>query len=104
MATDEQPRTDEDQADDDDRRPLVEKPEVTDEHKEKASEMARDYKEERPTVVMPGTGGAVSGTAVNDWIDEDGEPKFAKENAKQNQGAGGENGPDEGAEKSSEST
>ena len=28
--------------------------------------------EDRPTVVLPGSGGAVSGTAVNDWLDEDG--------------------------------
>jgi hypothetical protein len=57
----------------------TEKPEVTDEHREKAKEMRKEYEEERPTVVMPGTDGAVSGTAVNDWIDDDGNPKFAKE-------------------------
>lgn len=27
---------------------------------------------------MPGTDGAVSGTAVIDWIDEDGEPKYKR--------------------------
>ena len=31
----------------------------------------------RPTVVLPGSHGAVSGTAINDWIDENGESKFA---------------------------
>jgi hypothetical protein len=31
--------------------------------------------QDRPTLVLPGTGGAVSGTAVNDWLDEDGNPK-----------------------------
>ena len=30
--------------------------------------------EDRPTVVLPGSGGMVSGTAVNDWLDEDGNP------------------------------
>jgi hypothetical protein len=61
----------------------TEKPEVTDEHKEKAKELRKDYEEERPTVTMPGTDGAVSGTAVNDWIDEDGNPKFSDESNKQ---------------------
>lgn len=26
--------------------------------------------------MLPGSGGAISGTAVNDWIDEDGNPKY----------------------------
>ena len=33
--------------------------------------------EDRPTLVLPGTGGSVSGTAVNDWLDDDGNPKGA---------------------------
>ncbi|MBY0286607.1 MAG: hypothetical protein K2X52_05615 [Mycobacteriaceae bacterium] len=61
----------------------TEKPEVTDEHKDKAKEMRKDYEEERETVTMPGTDGAVSGTAVNDWIDDDGNPKFSDESNKQ---------------------
>jgi hypothetical protein len=56
-------------------RPATEKPDVTDEHKNKAAEMAKDYDDKRPTVRLPGTGGAVSGTAVNDWIDDEGNPK-----------------------------
>ncbi|MEE2852994.1 MAG: hypothetical protein VX424_10130 [Actinomycetota bacterium] len=36
--------------------------------------MMEAYKE-KPTIVLPGTGGSVSGTAVNDWLDEDGNPK-----------------------------
>jgi hypothetical protein len=58
---------------------LTEKPEVTDKHREIAKEMRKEYEEDRPTVTMPGTDGAVSGTAVNDWIDDDGNPKFAKD-------------------------
>ncbi len=50
-----------------------EKPEPDDEAKKKASEMMTAY-EDRPTLVLPGTGGAVSGTAVNDWLDDDGNP------------------------------
>ncbi len=32
--------------------------------------MAKAYDEQRPTTKMPGTDGAVAGTAVNDWIDD----------------------------------
>jgi hypothetical protein len=48
----------------------TEKPEVTDEHKEKAKEMAKAYDEDRPSTTLPGSGGTVSGTAVTDWVDE----------------------------------
>lgn len=48
----------------------TEKPEVTDEHNDKAAEMARSYDEDRPTTTLPGSGGTVSGTAVTDWVDE----------------------------------
>ena len=65
----------------------TEKPEITDEHKEKAKEMRKEYDEDRPTISMPGTDGAVSGTAVNDWVDDDGNPKFSEESKK-----GGEEG------------
>lgn len=82
-STDEQsaePRTDEHHnvLDEPEERPRTEKPEVTDEHREKAKEMHKAYEEERPTTKMPGTGGAVAGTAVNDWLDDDGNPKYSK--------------------------
>jgi hypothetical protein len=51
-------------------RQRTEKPEVTDEHKAKAKEMAKVYDEDRPTTSLPGSGGAVSGTAVTDWVDD----------------------------------
>jgi hypothetical protein len=57
--------------------PPTEKPEVTDEHRKVAKEMRKDYEEDRPTVKMPGTDGAVAGTAVNEWLDDDGNPKFS---------------------------
>ena len=44
--------------------------------------MGKDYEEDRPTITMPGTDGAVSGTAVNDWVDDDGNPKFSDESKK----------------------
>jgi hypothetical protein len=62
--------------------PPTEKPEVKDEHKEKAKEMAKDYDDQRPTVKMPGTGGAVAGTAVNEWLDDEGNPKFSDKSDK----------------------
>jgi hypothetical protein len=58
---------------------ITEKPEITDEHRAAAKEMRKEYEEERPTIVMPGTGGTVAGTAVNEWVDENGEPKFGKD-------------------------
>ena len=48
----------------------TEKPEVTDEHKKKAKKMVEAYDEDRPTTTLPGSGGAVSGTAVTDWVDD----------------------------------
>jgi hypothetical protein len=53
----------------------TEKPEPDEKAKQKAAEMMTAY-EDRPTVVLPGSGGKVSGTAVNDWLDEDGNPKY----------------------------
>jgi hypothetical protein len=61
MGTDEQQPTESGQ--------LTEKPEVTDEHKEKAKEMARAY-DDLETTTLPGSGGTVSGTAVTDWVDD----------------------------------
>lgn len=57
---------------------VTEKPEVTDEHKERAKEMAEAYEDDRPTVSMPGTSNTVTGQAVADWVDEDGKPKYGE--------------------------
>jgi hypothetical protein len=57
---------------------LTEKPEVTDEHRAKAKEMKESYEEDRATVTMPGTAGTVAGTAVNEWLDDDGNPKYGE--------------------------
>jgi hypothetical protein len=53
-----------------DTRPRTEKPEVTEEHKEQAKEMAKAYDEDRPTTTLPGSEGTVAGTAVTEWVDE----------------------------------
>ncbi|MCV6971410.1 hypothetical protein [Mycobacterium bohemicum] len=50
-------------------------PEVDENAKNAASEMMGAY-EEKPTIVLPGSGGTVSGTAVNDWLDDEGNPKY----------------------------
>jgi hypothetical protein len=58
---------------------MTEKPEVEDKHKEIAKEMMKEYDEDRPTVTMPGSDGTVAGTAVADWLDDDGNPKYSDE-------------------------
>ena len=55
---------------------MTEKPEVKEEHKQVAKEMRKEYDEDRPTVTMPGSGNTVAGTAVNEWLDDDGNPKY----------------------------
>jgi hypothetical protein len=79
-----EPRTDDHHQvlDEPEDRPPTDKPEITDEHREKAKEMRKDYEEDRPTITMPGSGGAMSGTAVNEWIDDEGNPKFSDESEK----------------------
>lgn len=34
------------------------------------------YEDNRPTSVLPGSAGTVSGTAVTDWLDDEGNPKY----------------------------
>ncbi|KAA0108407.1 hypothetical protein CIW47_15095 [Mycolicibacterium sp. P1-5] len=60
------------------RPPASEKPEPDDGAKAKAKEMMTAY-EDRPTAVLPGSDNTVTGTAVNDWLDEEGQPKFGNE-------------------------
>jgi hypothetical protein len=48
----------------------TEKPEVTEEHKATAKEMAKAYNDDLQTTTLPGSGGTVSGTSVTDWVDE----------------------------------
>jgi len=76
-----EPRTDEHHRvlDEPEPAPPTEKPEITEAHRQQASRMHKAYQEKRPTTVMPGTGGSVSGTPVNDWLDDDGNPKFGKD-------------------------
>jgi hypothetical protein len=54
----------------------VPKPEVTAKHRDEAKEIAKAYDDDRPTVALPGTSNTVTGQAVADWVDDDGNPKF----------------------------
>jgi hypothetical protein len=53
-----------------------EKPEPNQEAKDKAAKMMQAYQDDRPTLVLPGSGKTITGTAVGDWLDEDGNPKY----------------------------
>ena len=55
---------------------LTEKPEVTEEHKEKARKVAEANPDNQPTTTLPGTDGTVAGTAVSDWVDEEDKGKI----------------------------
>ena len=57
--------------------------EPNDEAKAKAKEMAKAY-EDRPTAVLPGSDNTITGTAVNDWLDDDGNPIYGRDNAIEN--------------------
>lgn len=64
-----------------DNTPSGQKIEVTESAKKKAAEMMEAY-EDRPTAVLPGSGNTVTGTAVNEWLDDDGNPKYGKDQQK----------------------
>jgi hypothetical protein len=55
---------------------VTEAPEVTEDHKQQAAEMAKAYDDQRQTAVLPGTDRTITGTAVNEWLDDEGNPKF----------------------------
>ncbi|MBO0864439.1 MAG: hypothetical protein J2P16_05130, partial [Mycobacterium sp.] len=35
--------------------------------------------QDKPTAVLPGTDRTITGTAVNEWLDDEGNPKFGKD-------------------------
>jgi hypothetical protein len=80
MSTDEDTKTEtSEQADEDGK---SETPELSDEGKEKVKQMRATYDDDRETAVLPGTDGTITGVAVNEWIDDDGNPKFGKDEQK----------------------
>jgi hypothetical protein len=59
---------------------------LSDEGKEQVKQMAASYDDSRETAVLPGTNNTITGVAVNEWLDDDGNPKFGKdEQQKQDQ-------------------
>jgi hypothetical protein len=52
--------------------------EVTESAREAAKEMAKAY-DDRPTAVLPGSHNTVTGTAINEWLDDDGNPKYGQD-------------------------
>jgi hypothetical protein len=52
-----------------------EHPELSEEGKAEVHRMASAYRD-KPTAVMPGTNRTITGTAINEWLDDDGDPKF----------------------------
>ncbi|HME48845.1 hypothetical protein [Mycobacterium sp.] len=58
---------------------LAEKPEPDESAREKAREMAKAYNDDIKTAVLPGSDRTITGTAVNDWLDDQGNPKYGNE-------------------------
>jgi hypothetical protein len=63
----------------------AETPELSEEGKEEVRRMQQAYDDDRPTAVMPGTNKTITGVAVNEWLDDDGNPKFGKDEQHQDQ-------------------
>ncbi|MDT5065539.1 MAG: hypothetical protein QOK02_1694 [Mycobacterium sp.] len=66
------------EAEHDEEERIIPMPEVTDEHREQAKEMSKAYDDDRPTVSLPGTSNTVTGQAVADWLDDEGNPKYGE--------------------------
>ncbi|MBV8180549.1 MAG: hypothetical protein JO045_17470 [Mycobacterium sp.] len=56
-----------------------ETPEPSEEGKDKVRQMREAYNDDRPTAVLPGVNNTITGVAVNEWLDDEGNPKFGKE-------------------------
>ncbi|BBY60836.1 hypothetical protein MSAR_39720 [Mycolicibacterium sarraceniae] len=61
-----------------DARAQPEKP-VPDEHARAKAEEMMTADEDRPTATLPGSPDTVTGTAVNDWRDDEGEPTYGQD-------------------------
>ncbi|WP_330184770.1 hypothetical protein OHB26_14975 [Nocardia sp. NBC_01503] len=62
-----------------DERPAIPEPEVSAANREQAARMTASYADDRPTTVLPGTDGMVSGTAISDWVDDNGDPIYGRD-------------------------
>jgi hypothetical protein len=53
--------------------------ELSEEGKKEVQRMQATYDDERETVALPGTDNTITGVAINEWLDDDGNPKFGKD-------------------------
>ncbi|MGB9252381.1 MAG: hypothetical protein WCC28_22010 [Mycobacterium sp.] len=53
--------------------------ELSEEGKAEVQRMQDAYDDDRPTVALPGTDNTITGVAINEWLDDDGNPKFGKD-------------------------
>jgi hypothetical protein len=53
--------------------------ELSEEGRKEVHDMVEAY-EDKPTIVLPGSHGTITGTAINEWVDEEGNPKFGDPN------------------------
>ena len=57
----------------------TETPDLREEGKEQVQRMQQAYDDDRETVALPGTDNTITGVAINEWLDDDGNPKFGKD-------------------------
>jgi hypothetical protein len=48
---------------------------LSEEGRQEVHDIVEAY-EDKPTAVLPGRHGTITGTAINEWLDEDGNPKY----------------------------
>ena len=53
--------------------------ELSEEGKQEVQRMQDAYDDDRETVALPGTDNTITGVAINEWLDDDGNPKFGKD-------------------------
>jgi hypothetical protein len=79
-----------------------EKFELSEEGQEQVRQMRAAYDDDRGTAVLPGSGGTITGVAINEWLDDDGNPKFGKEEQKEREEKAEHEDTDEQQEKDNE--
>jgi hypothetical protein len=60
--------------------------ELSEEGKQEVQRMQATYDDERETVALPGTDNTITGVAINEWLDDDGNPKFGKDEQQKDAG------------------
>src|ERR1700761_9401177 len=53
--------------------------ELSEDGKQEVERMQAAYDDDRETVALPGTDNTITGVAINEWLDDDGNPKFGKD-------------------------